>query len=212
MADYVKAAGRFGLVRLYDPVTAITTRENVWRPRGVELAREVLPDGGTVLDIGAGTGSSALAFLKEGFEVIAVDGDPEALEIAASKDGADRIDFREGFSTDLDLADATVDAVNVSLLLHHLDDEAKARTLAEARRVLRPGGVLIVSDWGPPTLPLKPFFFGLRLLDGRENTAAHAEGRIPSMITDAGFTDVGVEDSYTTAWGLLQIIRARPVP
>ena len=210
MGEYVKASGRFGLVRLYDPVTAITAREGAWRPRAVALAREVLPDGGTVVDIGAGTGNSALRFLKGGFEVIAVDGDPEVLAIARSKKGAEKIDWREGFSTDLDLEDGSVDAVNLSLLLHHLSDEAKGQTLREARRVLRPGGVLIVSDWGPPATLLKPAFLGLRLLDGRENTAAHANGQIPAMIANAGFGEVSVEGRYSTAWGTLELIRAIP--
>ena len=157
MGEYVKASGRFGLVRLYDPVTAIiTAREEPWRPRAVALAREVLPDGGTVLNIGAGTGNSALRFLKGGFEVIAVGGDPEVLAIARSKKGAEKIDWREGFSTDLDLEDGSVDAVNLSLLLHHLPTRRRVRRWG-SRRVLRPGGVLIVSDWGPPaTLPSRP--------------------------------------------------------
>ena len=212
MSEYVKATGRVRLLSLYDPVIALTTREGRWRSRAVELVREVLPEGGTVLDVGAGTGRSAFAYLDGGFEVIAVDGDPEILEIARSRPGAERIDWREGLSTSLDLEDGTVDAVNLSLMLHHLSDLDKRRTLGEARRVLRPGGVLIVSDWGRPTLAMKPFFFGLQLLDGRENTGAHGRGEIPGMIADAGFIGVTTEGRYSTAWGLLELIRATSRP
>jgi SAM-dependent methyltransferase len=207
-SPYVRATGRVGLLSLYDPVIALTTREGRWRPLAVELARRSLPDGGTVLDLGAGTGRSTFAFREGGFDVIALDGDPEALDIARSRPGAEGVDWREGFSTDLDLDDGSVDAVNISLLLHHLDDDAKRRTLGEAGRVLRPGGVLIVSDWGVPTTFMKPFFRVLQLLDGRENTAAHGRGEIPGMIAGAGFTSVTSEGRYPTAWGLLEVIRA----
>ena len=60
---YVPAAGRAGLTALYDPVMALTMREQRWRPRLVAATLAGLPRGGTVIDVGAGTGALLVGLL-----------------------------------------------------------------------------------------------------------------------------------------------------
>jgi ubiquinone/menaquinone biosynthesis C-methylase UbiE len=208
---YVPAAGRAAFTRLYDPVVALTMRERAWRPA---LQREVLASvssGATIVDVGAGTGTFAIALAAErpDVEVVAIDGDPAALRLAQAKPGAGRVSWREGMAGELPLDDESADAIVMSLLLHHLDPVAKRAALADAHRVLRPGGFLHVADWGRPRGPLTRFgFFLLRALDGFPNTRDHAAGRLGAYIDGAGFAHVATGRCLPTALGTLELISA----
>jgi SAM-dependent methyltransferase len=150
---YVPAAGRAAFTGLYDAVVAATMRERRWRAELVRRAAGVAPPGGRIVDVGAGTGTLAIALAggRPDAEVVAVDRDPAALRIARRKRGAERVVWRDGLADALPLDDGCADAAVMSLLLHHLDRAGKLAALREARRVLRPGGTLLVADWGAPT-------------------------------------------------------------
>jgi ubiquinone/menaquinone biosynthesis C-methylase UbiE len=213
---YVPAAGRQAFTRLYDPVVALTMREAAWRPLLVEAVAAGLPAGGVVVDVGAGTGALALriAARRADARVVAVDGDEGVLAIARAKPGAAAVDWRHGLAGRLPLDDAEADAAVLSLVLHHLTPEARRAALADLLRVVRPGGVLHVADWGRPRgwLP-RLGFAALRLLDGRENTREHAEGRLAAMLAEAGFDRVDLRRRLWTTWGTLELwTAARPLP
>ena len=64
-------------------------------------------------------------------------------------------------------------------------------------------------DWGPPHhLSTRAGFFMVRLLDGFENTAEHAAGRLPALVTQAGFSDVTVRQQWRTMWGSVELLTA----
>lgn len=208
---YVPAAGRAVFTRLYDPVMALTMRERTWRPRLQSMVVASLPSGGTVMDVGAGTGTSAIALAaaRPDAAVVAVDGDEQALAVARSKAGGKQVDWRAGMADSLPMEDGGADVLVMSLLLHHLDPAAKGDALGEAMRVLRPGGWLHVVDWGEPREPLtRVGFLVLRVLDGFANTRDHAAGRLPELIAGAGFADVAIQTRLRTAWGSLEMISA----
>jgi SAM-dependent methyltransferase len=206
---YVPAAGRRALTRLYDPAVALTMREATFRGRLRDQVLDGLAAGGTVADVGCGTGTLAIALAASGARVIGVDGDPEALALAQAKPGADAVQWRKGLATALPLAGATVDRVVMSLLLHHLDAGAKRAALAEAVRVLRPGGRLHVADWGRPRDPLmRAAAWALARIDGPEGLREHLAGDVPVLLADAGFVAVGVHDRLRTAWGSLELLSA----
>jgi SAM-dependent methyltransferase len=206
---YVPAAGRRALTRLYDPAVALTMREATFRGRLRDQVLDGLAAGGSVADVGCGTGTLAIALAASGARVIGVDGDPEVLALAQAKPGADAVQWRKGLATALPLAGATVDRVVMSLLLHHLDAGAKRAALAEAVRVLRPGGRLHVADWGRPRDPLmRAAAWALARIDGPEGLREHLAGDVPVLLADAGFVAVGVHDRLRTAWGSLELLSA----
>lgn len=208
---YVPAAGRAAFTRLYDPVMALSMRENSWRkPFSERLGRD-LPEGGVVADIGAGTGTFAidLANNRRDAIVIAVDGDPQSIGLAQGKPGSERVRWTEGLATKLPLPDASVDVVSMSLLLHHLSSDSKRQALAEAQRILRSDGYLHVADWGRPDSVTFAGFQFLRLLDGFANTTEHAQGSIAMLINSAGFEDATVWRRLRTFWGSMEFIVAR---
>ena len=208
---YVPAAGRRGLTRLYDVVLATTMRESQWRPQLVARISAGLPQSGRIVDVGAGTGTLAIALAaaRPDVQVVAVDGDPEILRLAQAKRGAELVHWQTGLAGELDLEGASADAVVMSLLLHHLDRPTKLRALSDARRILSGDGQLHVADWGRPQDPLMRAAFGvLRLLDGLEGTRDHAAGRLPELIAESGFAEPERSMQLRTAWGTLELLHA----
>jgi ubiquinone/menaquinone biosynthesis C-methylase UbiE len=210
-ARFVPAAGRRGLTRFYDTVLAITTREGAFRSRLESQLLAGLPTGATILDVGAGTGTLAIALAEAapGARVVAIEPDPEARRIAIAKTGAERVEWRTALASELPVEDGSCERVAMSLVLHHLDADGKRAALGEARRVLAPGGSLHVADWGRAHDPLmRAAFFVLQLIDGFPGTSDHAAGRLPRFIEDAGFARLETHDRLRTAWGSLELLGA----
>jgi ubiquinone/menaquinone biosynthesis C-methylase UbiE len=111
------------------------------------------PEGGDLLDVPCGFGRHSVPLARAGYRVVGVDRSAALLEEARRRAGGERwpkltrADYRE-----LPFADASFDAaVNLFTSLGYLGDEADTRVLGEIRRVLRPGGRLVVEmshrDW-----------------------------------------------------------------
>lgn len=117
------------------------------RDRVVALAAP-RPDDQAV-DLGAGTGLLALALAPAVAEVVAVDVSArmlERLDTRAAADGIRNLRTVEADLRHLPLEDESATLVVSNYAFHHLDDAGKELALSEARRVLRPGGRLVVCD------------------------------------------------------------------
>lgn len=208
---YVSALRFRWLTRFYDPVVAVTTREAIFRRRLLDQAN--LHAGQKVLDLACGSGTMA-SLIKRRYpqmSVAGLDGDPEILALARAKAQGAGVDIRfdEGLSYALPYAQAEFDVVFSSLFFHHLVSDDKLRTLQEVLRVLRPGGTLHVCDWGRPSnVALRLSFSLVRILDGFKVTRDNAQGRLPQMMKEAGFTDVAVTSTLNTALGTLDFLVA----
>jgi ubiquinone/menaquinone biosynthesis C-methylase UbiE len=208
----VPAAGRALFTPLYDAVNAVAMRQGSWRPRLVERALSgAMPT--RILDLGCGTGAMALALAHAcpAATVIGVDGDREVLERARAKADAEgvELELHQALADHLPLPDASMQCVLSTLLFHHLAPSVKRGALTEVRRVLRPGGRLLICDVGRASDPvMRGAFFAVQLLDGFANTRSHARGELPGIVSRAGFSDVTVLDRYRTGGGTLELIEA----
>lgn len=111
------------------------------RPAMIDLAGDV--DGRRILDAGCGSGPLSAALRAKGAIVTGVDGSPAMLELARQRLGEDAALHVADLSRPLPFDDGAFDDVVASLVLHYLRDwEAPLR---ELRRVLKPGGRLIMS-------------------------------------------------------------------
>ncbi len=137
----------------YDILVWLLTlgRESVFREKVVRLAR--LEIGESVLDVGCGTGTLAIAaerVVGGSGKVHGVDASSEMIVRARKK--AIRADsdvvFENAVAEALPFPDAHFDAVLASLVLHHLPREARQQCVCELRRVLKPGGRLLAVDFG----------------------------------------------------------------
>jgi ubiquinone/menaquinone biosynthesis C-methylase UbiE len=105
--------------------------------------------GMNVLNVGAGQGSFTRLLEGRGYEVISADVTDPALEVLRARVGGEVV---HADMTALPFSDATFDAVVAGEVLEHIEDDGKA--ISEGARVLRPGGVLVVS------VPAHPTWFG----------------------------------------------------
>ena len=113
----------------------------------------------TVVDYGAGTGAYTLPVAQAvpGGKVFAVEALPRLAELLRGKlTGAlaDRVRICETTDNVVPLDNGEADRVVMVDVLHHLHDQPEA--LEEVVRVLRPGGLFVVVDWGDTERPLGP--------------------------------------------------------
>jgi ubiquinone/menaquinone biosynthesis C-methylase UbiE len=103
--------------------------------------------GETMLEIGPGPGAATEWLRHEVNRLVALELDEEAAARLASRYAGTNVEVVVGDATRLDYADGHFDSVGCFTMLHHVATPRRQdAVLLEARRVLRPGGVLVASD------------------------------------------------------------------
>jgi ubiquinone/menaquinone biosynthesis C-methylase UbiE len=140
----------------YDLITWLMTagRERAFRERLLALAR--VQPGESVLDVGYGTGSLAIAAKRRVGATGTVDGiDASAQMIARAAKKARTavldVGLQEAVIEALPFPGKRFDAVLSTVMLHHLPRAARSVGAREMRRVVKPGGRVFIADFGPPS-------------------------------------------------------------
>lgn len=137
-----------GVAQRYDITNDVLAlgQTRVWR-RAVVAAVKPQP-GEVILDLAAGTGTSSVPFAEAGAHVIPTDFSLGMLRVGRQRQP--HLPFVAGDGLHLPFADASFDAATISFGLRNLSDRAAG--LAEFRRVLKPGGRLVVCEFSAPTI------------------------------------------------------------
>lgn len=116
----------------------------------IALMIERLPASECAVDLGTGAGRLLGPLRSKAKRVIGIDGSPRMLEVAtrrAREQKWDGVELRLGALEHLPLGDGEADAVVAHLVMHHAG--VPEAVIAEIRRVLAPGGTLVVGDYLP---------------------------------------------------------------
>ena len=144
--------------KLADKYSQRPISDEVAYQKKLDATREYFRSDMEVLEIGCGTGSTAIAHAPFVKHIRATDLSPRMIEIAKDKAkdaGIDNVTF-EALSVDaLDVPAAGFDAIMAHNLLHLLDD--RQRAIADIHAMLKPGGVFVSSTAciGDMMLPLR---------------------------------------------------------
>lgn len=172
-AFFDSVAGRLG--RDYVPGKS-------WKSIAEALLRLLPPL--VIADLGAGEGSFALLLSPRARRVIAVDSSARMIDVGrdqALRNGIGNVEFRLGDMEEVPIGNGEVDLVFFSQSLHHAQHPERA--LAEAARILAPGGRVVILDLG------KHRFEEARELYADE-WLGFSEAELESMLEKAGFLRV----------------------
>tara|TARA_R110002072_G_scaffold42064_16_gene118362 strand:+ start:54546 stop:55343 length:798 start_codon:yes stop_codon:yes gene_type:complete len=204
-------------------------RDEAWRKRAV-LDAQVQP-GETVLDCACGTGDLTQAFAKrtQASKVIGSDFTAGMLEIAEHKRTklhqaiTERIEYTQADAQDLPCESESFDVVSIAFGIRNV--QAPEKAIAEFFRVLRPGGRLMILEFGQPSFgPMRWFndFYCGSIMPrtatwiSRDTSGAYkylpksvasfkTREQMHAMVADAGFTDIS---SKPMTLGICNLYRA----
>jgi demethylmenaquinone methyltransferase/2-methoxy-6-polyprenyl-1,4-benzoquinol methylase len=195
-----------GVARRYDIVNDILSlgRTKAWRKAATKVIAPA--PGMKILDLAAGTGSSSEPLAKAGADVTAADFS-EGM-ISAGKKARPHLNFVKADALNLSFPDDTFDLLTISFGLRNTQNTAKA--LAEARRVVKSGGRLVVVEFSTPTFtPFRAIYMNylmraLPLIAGKTSSNPDAyiyladsirawpdQKALAAEIVDAGWAQVG---------------------
>jgi demethylmenaquinone methyltransferase/2-methoxy-6-polyprenyl-1,4-benzoquinol methylase len=198
-------------------------RDSAWRRKTVRLA-QVKP-GERVLDVACGTGELTRAFrsMTDASRVVGLDYTREMLDIAERKD-LKSIEYIHGDAMALPFEDASFDVLSIAFGIRNVQEPARA--IGEFRRVLAPGGRLVILEFSRPRNPIiragNDFYCGWLMprtatLISKDKSGAYfylpksvesfiGPEQLGAMANDAGFVDV----SYTPmTFGTVTITKAK---
>ena len=199
VAEYARAAER------YDEKWAFyveaTTRETMRRLPMTPAAR--------VLDVGCGTGELLRRLRAKYPDAVLAGLDPVPEMLALAKDKlSGKEDLRIGYADALPWPGATFDAVISCNMFHYITHPIDA--LREMARVLRPGGVIVLTDWCDDYIACRVCNFYLRLTN-RAFYKTYRRAECLDLLQQAGFSTVRL-DRYKISWlwGLMTAVVSIP--
>ncbi|MBI4789043.1 MAG: methyltransferase domain-containing protein [Chloroflexi bacterium] len=180
------------MVDSYDSYMRTMTLGTERKLRDLTAGLAQLKPGAQVLEVGCGTGTLTLAAKRQvgpAGKAYGIDVIPKMIEACrrkAEQAGADPSAFQLGGIDDIPFPAGKFDAVLCSFMIFHMSEGVRRRGIQEIRRVLKPGGRLVVVDMALPASPVpraiaKALFGGMLQHDLRE--------LIPLM-QEAGFVNV----------------------
>ncbi|WP_017326532.1 class I SAM-dependent methyltransferase [Synechococcus sp. PCC 7336] len=160
--------------------------------------------GDRILDLCCGRGEATEILLEYSDRVTGLDASPKA--IAYAQTHIPQAQYVEGFAQDLPFESETFEWVHTSVALHEMSAEVLRAILAEAHRVLVPGGTFATIDFHRPRNPVVwPGLAAFLWIFETETAWQLLREDLPHLLREAGFSQV-TQKLY--AGGSLQVLQA----
>ena len=179
-----------GTPRMYDLVTAVLFAGRRRQAFSALAVASGARTGDRILDVGCGTGYFVRMLAEIAGppgSVVGVDAAPEMIAHASSRSrSAANVSFEVGSAGALSFPDSSFDVVVSSLTMHHVAPAEQLAAVQEMRRVLRPGGTLLIAEFQAPT------GHAWKLLLGPTGLTAmgHAVPHVEALVATVGFTEI----------------------
>jgi demethylmenaquinone methyltransferase/2-methoxy-6-polyprenyl-1,4-benzoquinol methylase len=160
-----------------------------------------------VLDVATGTGEQAFSFATRAAEVVGIDLSDAMLDIARRKNQLPNITFQRADAVALPFSDESFDVACISFALHEMPRSIRHRALREMTRVVRPGGRIVVVDWGLPKRRFSSWLVShlVRLFEGKTYVDfVHSD--VEASVAGAG---VDLERHEAKLHGIAQVLVGR---
>jgi ubiquinone/menaquinone biosynthesis C-methylase UbiE len=177
------------------------------RFRRLPLQGLSLPAESKVLDLCCGSGQATGVLVQNFQDVTGLDASP--LSIKRAKQNVPQASYVEAFAEEMPFADNLFDLVHTSSALHEMQPEQLRKILQEVYRVLKPGGILTLADFHPPTNPI--FWPGLAMffwLFETETAWQLLKTDLPDLLKQVGFQ---INEPTLYAGGSLQVIQCKKI-
>ena len=198
---------------LYDVAIRLLTRERAWR--STMLARLDPWGDELIVDAGCGTATFLGSVGRHASQARLIGVDPDERILARARRKLTGLgvtaELRCGYLRDLAdlLRGREVGKITSSLVFHQVPLAEKRDGLAAMFAALRPGGTVLIADYGfQRTALMRALFRLIQWVDGFEDTQPNADGVIPTLMHDAGFIGVTETDVFATPTGSISIYRA----
>lgn len=169
--------------------------QSKWHHMKFKRVRMALPDAGTLVDVACGPGT-LIGLLPESLSCIGVDISPAQILYAQKTYGTPNHRFQRMTPGRLDLPAGSADVVTAVELIEHLEPPETACLLTEVRRILRPGGKIVVTTPNYGSLwPLVEFILNRtgRVSYQGQHVCKYFSRSLRRLLQSAGFKDVDVE-------------------
>lgn len=159
--DYYHHLGEDWVIANDDPIALLRAESKLKNPWVIKTIEEKLGFGAKkVLDIGCGGGFLSNALGKSGHEVYGIDMSEESLKVAKKHDTTNTVKYQYANAYSLPFPDQSFDVVCAMDFLEHVEDPQKV--IAEASRVLKPGGIFFFHTFSKNIIS---YFFVIKMVE-----------------------------------------------
>jgi ubiquinone/menaquinone biosynthesis C-methylase UbiE len=170
---------------------------------------------GPILDIGCGTGHLLQRYQDQGIPTVGCDPSKEMLGHASREQQLTAL--ARACGEQLSFADASFDAILCIEVMRWFTPTRAEAILSEAIRVLRPGGIAVISFAPPFNNRLHALFCRLAAIHNADPSARtiqyfHSIRVIKQMLNKAGFDDIEVSPHFTAPFPTLELALPKSIP